>query len=123
MSSAVQDLYNGKTIREDAAVLLVDDNCLALKKVVQYYLKSENNTKPVVLQSVLEYNTEQCIIFVNSKKQVDYVKTFLIDKGVVCQGIHSEMLQCERNQIMQAFKMGEFTVLVASDLLARGIDI
>ena len=84
MSSAVQDLYNGKTIREDAAVLLVDDNCLALKKVVQYYLKSENNTKPVVLQSVLEYNTEQCIIFVNSKKQVDYVKTFLIDKGVVC---------------------------------------
>jgi superfamily II DNA/RNA helicase len=44
-----------------------------------------------------------------------------MDINVNC--IHGEMMQYERNQIMDDFRKGTFRILISSDLLARGIDV
>lgn len=68
-------------------------------------------------------NPDSCIIFGNTKQQVDEVFENLRKRGYSCQRLHGGMEQDERLQVMKDFKRGYFRYLVATDVAARGIDI
>ena len=68
-----------------------------------------------------EWNS--CIIFTATKKGADQLVNALKKIDVEAVGIHGDRDQNERNIALQAFKNGTVSVIVATDVLARGIDI
>ena len=63
------------------------------------------------------------IIFASTKQKVDDIHRALTRQKVDCKAIHSDKEQIERNEILRNFKAKNFRVLVATDILSRGIDI
>ena len=68
-------------------------------------------------------NINQSIIYANSIKRVEDLQQQLIKSNFTVSAIHSKMSQDIRRAIMKDFKSGKTRVLIATDLLARGIDI
>ncbi|GAE34769.1 DEAD/DEAH box helicase [Halalkalibacter akibai] len=68
-------------------------------------------------------NPDSCIVFCNTKEQVDTVFNDLTHAQFSCEKLHGGLEQEERFSVMNGFKTGEFRYLVATDVAARGIDI
>lgn len=66
---------------------------------------------------------ERVIIFSGKKQRVKEIAQSLRQMKVNCGEMHSDLSQAERDQMMYQFKSGEIDVLVATDIVARGIDI
>ena len=66
---------------------------------------------------------KRVIVFCGSKFKVKQVTASLQRKHVNCGEMHSDLEQAERDEIMYKFKSGQTDVLVATDIVARGIDI
>ena len=66
---------------------------------------------------------ERVIIFSGKKTKVKDIYHDLVRMGVSCGQMHSDLSQAERDEVMFQFKSGQIDVLVATDILARGIDI
>ncbi|MBQ3421079.1 MAG: DEAD/DEAH box helicase [Romboutsia sp.] len=66
---------------------------------------------------------ETAVIFGRTKDSVDNVFEYLKSKSYSVGKIHGGLLQKERLEVMDRFKKGEFRILVATDIAARGIDI
>ncbi len=87
-----------------------------------YRLKS-NQKIPLVKKIFTALEWESCIIFTSTKKGTDELQRLLKQEGMKAASIHGDRTQNERNAALQAFKNGEVPVIVATDVLARGIDI
>ena len=66
---------------------------------------------------------KRVIVFSGSKFKVKQLATSLQQIGVNCGAMHSDLEQAERDDVMFKFKSGQYDVLVATDIVARGIDI
>lgn len=72
------------------------------------------------------FNTDQLkrvIIFSGKKDKVKDIARELCRQHINCSQMHSDLSQQERDEVMYAFKSGQTDVLVATDIVARGIDI
>lgn len=54
---------------------------------------------------------------------VDELTEALVSKGFKAAGLHGDMKQASRTQVLSAFKSGSINVLIATDVAARGIDV
>ena len=63
------------------------------------------------------------LIFASRKSKVDEIYKSLSRLGVDCRAIHSDKEQIERNEILRNYKAQNFKILIATDILSRGIDI
>lgn len=66
---------------------------------------------------------KRVIVFSGSKFKVKQLAASLQQMGVNCGAMHSDLEQAERDDVMFKFKSGQYDVLVATDIVARGIDI
>ena len=66
---------------------------------------------------------DRVIVFSGKKTKVKDIATKLKRMNVNCGAMHSDLSQAERDEIMLRFKSGNINVLVATDIVARGIDI
>ena len=66
---------------------------------------------------------KRVIVFSGSKMKVKQLAAALQQIGINCGAMHSDLEQAERDDVMFKFKSGQFDVLVATDIVARGIDI
>lgn len=90
-----------------------------------------SSTKPIRLSkklntliSLLRSQTYQlCIVFVSNKRDVQKAEEFVKRIPITCRGISAGLRQSSRSAIMSAVRKGQVRVLVATDLLARGIDL
>lgn len=87
-----------------------------------YRIEEEDKFKLLVDVAVVE-NPDRCILFCNTKDQVDLVYKQLLQSKIPCIKIHGGMEQDQRLSAIQSFKKGEYRYLVATDVAARGIDI
>ncbi|MBR4243676.1 MAG: DEAD/DEAH box helicase [Bacteroidaceae bacterium] len=71
----------------------------------------------------LEGSLNRVIIFVGKKSYVKDVTYTLKRRGFNAEAMHSDLSQPERDDVMWRFKTGKISVLVATDIVARGIDI
>lgn len=78
---------------------------------------------PLVKKIFKELTWESCIIFTSTKKGTDELQRLLKKEGIKAESIHGDRTQDERNRALNAFKNGQVPVIVATDVLARGIDI
>ena len=63
------------------------------------------------------------LVFVNTRKEADYLDDYLYNRGMPTTSIHSDRTQREREDAIRAFKSGKAPVLIASGVTARGMDI
>lgn len=87
-----------------------------------YTLRS-NQKVPLVKKIFKSIKWDSCIIFTSTKKGTDELHRLLKKEGIKAESIHGDRSQDERNRALNAFKNGKVPVIVATDVLARGIDI
>jgi len=90
----------------------------------QVYYRVDNNQKSIQLNRLLLVEQpESCVIFCNTRITVDRVQRYLSQKGYVSEALHGDIPQSKRLKTLTQFKQGEFHLLVATDVAARGIHI
>ncbi len=72
---------------------------------------------------VKEKSQDKTIIFSSKKQKVKDIYHTLMRQGVKCGCMHADLEQNEREEVMLDYKSGKINVLVATDIVARGIDI
>ncbi len=92
-----------------------------IKQVYYRVVHNEKNTQ--LNRLLLVEQPESCMIFCNTRMAVDRVQTFLERKGYSSQALHGDIPQSKRMKTIEEFKQGEFHLLVATDVAARGIHI
>ncbi|MBL4708114.1 MAG: DEAD/DEAH box helicase [Flavobacteriales bacterium] len=95
---------------------------LSLIQQLGYFVKSENKG-PLLRYLIEKDNLQQVLVFTSSTYQADLVADKLRKNGIDAMAIHSKKSQGKRRDALTNFKSGELRVLVATDLLSRGIDI
>ncbi|MDP4088907.1 MAG: DEAD/DEAH box helicase [Bacillota bacterium] len=102
----------------------ITPEALVSSRVEQELYEVERSEKFDLLKSVLYVEKpDSCIIFCSTKDNVDELNERLKDEGIYCNALHGGMEQADRLSMMKGFKRGEFKILVATDVAARGIDV
>ncbi|WP_052663588.1 DEAD/DEAH box helicase [[Mycoplasma] testudinis] len=87
-----------------------------------FYLDSR--LKKDLLKALIEKDPKVTyMVFCNRKRTVDLLSQFLFKLGIKARGIHGDKPQNVRKKTIDAFKDGATTVLVATDVAARGIHV
>lgn len=94
------------------------------ERINQWYYNIEENKKyDLLLRVIYSEAPGSSIVFCNTKEDVDVLCNKLKSMNLSIKGLHGGMEQKDRLDIMEAFKKGEFSTLVATDVASRGIDI
>ena len=92
--------------------------------ITQTYYYIPVDKKPDALILLLKYaNAQRSMVFCNTKSMVDTLTEKLAAQGLLATGLHGDMSQPTRSQVMQGFRSGMIKILVATDVAARGIDV
>lgn len=86
-------------------------------------LASDTDKREALREILRDHPDLNCVIFCNRKRDIDILKSSLTRHKFLAGAIHGDMDQESRNKTLQSFKSGEINVLIASDVLARGVDI
>ena len=94
------------------------------EKIVQAaYVCYENQKLGIIRSLFAEETPERVIIFASSKLKVKEVTKALKQMKLNVGEMHSDLEQAQREEVMYEFKAGRINILVATDIVARGIDI
>ncbi len=97
---------------------------LTVQNIEQYYIEVRESSKLDVLCRVVDGNNfSLCLVFCSTKKGTDTLAFSLKARGYSAEALHGDIRQNERSAIMARFKSGEVSILVATDVAARGIDV
>lgn len=92
--------------------------------IEQLYFDVKGKAKMEVTTRLIDfYNLKLLLIFCNQKKRVDEVVEELVNRGYAAEGLHGDLRQNQRTQVMNRFRTGGVTILVATDVAARGLDV
>ena len=87
------------------------------------YLVSEEKKGPLLRYLIKHGDLKQVLVFASSTLKADGIVNKLLKNRIHAAAVHSKLSQQTRRDTLRQFKSGELRVLVATDLLARGIDI
>lgn len=122
ISREVMDI--GWLYQRDAAEITVQPLEDSAPKIAQYSLLTTGRNKLSDLtEIILHEHYKRVMVFCNTKYTTGMLANQLARLNFVVDCLHGDLSQAERNKIMGSFKAGELTVLVATDVAARGIDV
>lgn len=102
----------------------LSNNNLTVSRIEQVYYNIESQDKVNLVVQLLQMNESKgTMIFCNTKRMVDELTTELNKAGYPALGLHGDMKQEMRTMVMNRFKKGMVSVLIATDVAARGIDV
>lgn len=87
------------------------------------YFVSEEKKGPLLRYLIKTKDMKQVLVFASSVYKADNISDKLRKNGIKATAIHSKKSQGARTEALSKFKSGEIRVLVATDLISRGIDI
>ncbi|MFB0920129.1 MAG: DEAD/DEAH box helicase, partial [Oscillospiraceae bacterium] len=102
----------------------IDKAQITIDNIEQRYIDVPHaGKKEALLMLIQYYQPNRAIIFCGTKKMADELTVYLNDQNVSAESIHSDIKQTQRTNTMQGFKAGKTTILIATDIAARGIDV
>ncbi|KAG5439158.1 hypothetical protein PCANB_001457 [Pneumocystis canis] len=125
-STMPQDVLEVTTkFMRDPIRILVKKDELTLEGIKQFYIAVEREDwKLDTLCDLYETVTiTQAVIFCNTRRKVDWLTEKLTSRDFTVSAMHGDMQQSEREVLMKEFRSGSSRILIATDLLARGIDV
>jgi len=123
MSNEALEMTN-KFMNKPVKILVKKDE-LTLEGIRQFYIAvDQEEYKFATLCDLYEtLNITQAVIFCNTRKKVDELTAKMRAKEFTVSSTHGDIGQKEREIILTEFRTGSSRVLIATDLLARGIDV
>ena len=113
----------GSLLRDPAIVQIAHKGETA-KTVEQFVMPIAQRDKADLLQAVLkEKGSTRVIVFARTKNRTEDCAEMLCDAGFSAESIHSDKSQGQRRRALENFRRGRTDILVATDVLARGIDV
>jgi len=92
--------------------------------IEQAYIEVHERQKFEALSRLLDMESpELAIIFGRTKRRVDELSEALQKRGYSADGLHGDLSQNQRDNVMRKFRDGSIDVLVATDVAARGLDV
>jgi ATP-dependent RNA helicase DeaD len=99
-------------------------NGVAVKTVEQYYLTVDEDRKMETLAKLLlDQRPQQVLVFLRTKRGADRLHARFSRKLPDVAILHGDLPQTHRDKVMKAFRAGEVRMLIATDVVGRGIDI
>lgn len=92
--------------------------------IQQYYIEVQEKMKFEALSRLIDMEApELAIVFGRTKRRVDELSEALQKRGYSAEGLHGDLSQNQRDNVMRKFRDGSIDVLVATDVAARGLDV
>jgi ATP-dependent RNA helicase RhlE len=111
-------------ILKDPFIVKIEEEEESIDLITQTgYFISEDKKGPLLRHLIKENNWSQVLVFTSSTFKADSVTEKLNKNGIEARAIHSKKSQAARLEALNRFKAGKTKVLVATDLISRGIDI
>ncbi len=122
LNSAVSGIV--KQFLHDAVRIEIGSGNQTAVTVRQTYLSINTNGKCKAVQHLIRKdNPRLALVFCNTKRQVKTLHKLLNDQGLSTGCLHGDLSQYQRDTVMEAFRRGKTSVMVATDVAARGIDV
>lgn len=124
-SSATKTAEIEKIVRKklNNPVEIIIDTALKKGQIEESVMYVDKNDKKSLLGHLLEHRiSRQAIVFTRTVQGVERIETALNRSGVFCLALYGDKSQQKREEIIAQFRRKEVRVLIATDLLARGVD-
>ena len=113
-----------KQYQKEPVLVQIQSAHRTVDAIAQFSVSVPMGRKTDALQLLLlSKQPKSAMIFCNTKKMVDELTEALCLRGFSAAGLHGDMKQLQRTQVMNGFKSGRSTILIATDVAARGIDV
>lgn len=97
---------------------------LTVENVSQVYYEVKSPLKIELMTRLISLNQFNLgIVFCNTKRVTDEVTEELLARGITAEALHGDLSQAQRTKVMNKFRKGQVSILVATDVAARGIDV
>ena len=109
---------------KDPVRVEIESESVAVDRIEQKLFHLGRNEKmPYLVHSILSSEGARVIVFTNTKFMVQKIQDHLRKFGIAATGLSSLLDQKKRMRLLKDFKLGRYSVLVATDVASRGIDI
>ncbi|MFN3783799.1 MAG: DEAD/DEAH box helicase [Spirosomataceae bacterium] len=113
-----------KKFQKNPEIVKVTRNEITNVNIEQFYYSVRKEAKTEVMCRLIDVHAlKLMLVFCNTKSKVDEVVDELQARGYSAEAIHGDLRQAARNQVMNKFRTGNCSILVATDVAARGIDV
>jgi len=122
MPAPIKEL--AKTILKNPEFITITKKQVTNENIKEYfYVIDENERKDALIRLIDYKNPTKSIVFCRTKKDVDDIADFLSGAGFDAKGLHGDMDQRRREEVIRGFKNDKIEILVATDVAARGLDV
>ena len=122
MAKPILDLT--RKYQKDPEIIKVARNELTVAKIDQVFYEVKQSLKMELMARLMNiHNYALSVVFCNTKRMTDEVTESLGARGILAEALHGDLSQAQRDKVMGKFRKGLCTVLVATDVAARGIDV
>lgn len=122
MSKQVRTLV--KDIQKNPELIEVGERRTPATTVTQHFYSVNDDKKLSLLLHILkEKDLDSVLVFSKTKVGAERVSNTLHKNGIKAVSIHSDRTQAQRQRALSGFKQGQYKVMVATDVAARGIDV
>ena len=122
MAKPILDLT--RKYQKDPEIIKVAKNELTVASIDQVFYEVKQSLKMELMVRLMNiHNYALSVVFCNTKRMTDEVTESLGARGILAEALHGDLSQAQRDKVMGKFRKGLCTVLVATDVAARGIDV
>ena len=112
------------TILKDPAEVTVGGRNESAQNIEHSYCQVHEKHRYLALKRLLDYAPDMYgLIFCRTRKETQDVAEKLIQDGYTSESLHGDLSQAQRDAVMRKFRQRSVTVLVATDVAARGLDV
>jgi len=113
-----------KKFQKNPEIIKVLRKELTVENITQVYYEVKQPLKIELMTRLMNLNQYTLsVVFCNTKRVTDEVTEELIARGIMAEALHGDLSQAQRTKVMNKFRKGHCSVLVATDVAARGIDV
>jgi len=124
MPEPIKDLAQNLLYNPDYISVVKEEDSTTNNKIEQLYYVIEEEQRDKAIVNLLEnedYN--KALIFCRMKREVDRLTEYLKALGFQAEGLHGDIEQMHRDEIVRSYRRGKIKLLIATDVAARGLDI
>jgi len=122
MPKPIKELAD-KILNNPATVKITQTNVTNAKITQNFYVVKESERDDALIRLIDYKDPKKAIVFCRTRKETDRIAMLLSSKGYVAAGLHGDMSQREREDVIKAFKKDTLEILIATDVAARGLDV
>src|SRR5260370_24749847 len=113
-----------KEIQRDGAVIEMGRRSARAGGTTQADYPVPEHLKPALVRYLLRHtDMPSVLVFTRTRRSAQRLMKVIADDGFAVGQLHSDLSQTQRNRAMEGFRRGDFQILVATNLAARGLDV